>query len=96
MLNLTFLCDNGGCILLDSSLSYVAQWVGRTNLTLLDENGPVFRLARRTLGYQFFVSAEEDVSGVSYEHLPDTGEVAYFVIYCLPMLKFGDRGRDPH
>jgi hypothetical protein len=29
-----------------SSLFYVTQWVGRTNLTLLDENGPVFRLAR--------------------------------------------------
>jgi hypothetical protein len=36
-----------------SSLFYVAQWVGRSNLTLLVENGPVFRLARRTLGISF-------------------------------------------
>jgi hypothetical protein len=33
-----------------SSLFYVTQWVGRTNLTLLDENGPVFRLARKDAG----------------------------------------------
>jgi hypothetical protein len=45
-----------------ASLFWVTQWVGRSNLTLLVENGPVFRLARRTLGYQFLVSAEEDVS----------------------------------
>jgi len=83
MPNFTSLCDDGGFILSDSSLFYVAQWVGRTNLTLLDENGPVFRLARRTLGYQFLVSAEEDVSGQSYDRLPDSRKIAYFVIYCL-------------
>ncbi len=57
------LCDDKAYILSDSSLFYVTQWVGRTNLTLLDENGPVFRLARKDANvYQFLVSAEEDVS----------------------------------
>jgi hypothetical protein len=77
-----------------ASLFYVTQWVGRSNLTLLVENGPVLRLARRTLGYQFLVSAEEDVSlpggkrvradvHLVYRLGTDNCEFAYFVTYRL-------------
>jgi len=80
-----------GLILFFASLFYVTQWVGRSNLTLLVENGPVFGLARRTLGYQFLVSAEEDVSSpggkrvradvhLVYRLGTDNCEFAYFVI----------------
>jgi hypothetical protein len=51
-----------GLILFLHHCFYVTQWVGQSNITLLVENGPVFSIARRTLRYQFLVSAEEDVS----------------------------------
>ena len=43
--------------------------------------GQFFVLPGRTLGYQFLASAEEDVSGLSYDRLPDDRKIAYFAIY---------------